>query len=299
METRPNKKEVESEKATRPRYDFEVSQEQRVTERPSSCRIAVVQFPAQDDKSDNLQKAVTLAWQAADDGADIIAFPEMFLLPWVFAEEDAENFAYLANRTDDGFWTPLRTVARDKQVVLLCPFFEHGVEERRYNSCMVIDANGEIVGRYRKRHLPPDNERLHFMPGDGPFTTFPTAFGRIGIYICWDNFFPEGARALALDGADIVFAPTAATDENAAYKWELAIAGNALANGIPWVRVNRIGEDFYPANFVALPDGQIMPLDSEPGYTIVDIDYTFSDRVRAEWTFMQDRRPELYGDLID
>lgn len=285
---------------TRPRYDFEVSPELSdfIPARPDGVRIALVHFEPEQHKSDNMQTAVRLAWQAADEGANIISFPEMFLLPWVFASEEVDAYEHLADPFNGNIWTPLRTLARDKQVVLVCPFFERGDDKRNYNSCLVIDIHGEIAGCYRKRHLPPDNERLHITPGDGIFSAFQTAYGRVGVYICYDNFFPEGARAIALDGADIVFAPSASTEIDAAFKWEIAIASHALANGIPWVRINRIESPCYRASFVALASGEIVPVDSDEGFALVEIDYTDTDRVRAKWPFMEDRRPDQYQVLV-
>ncbi len=285
---------------TRPRYDFEVSPEasEYLPIRPNGVRIALIHFEPQPEKSDNMQTAVRLAWQAAEEGANIIAFPEMFLLPWHFASDDPASYKHLADPFNSHVWIPLRTLARDKQVVLVCPFFERGDDKKNYNSCLVIDIHGEIAGCYRKRHLPPDNERLHMTPGDGIFSAFQTAYGRIGVYICWDNFFPEGARALALDGADIVFAPSAATEVDAAYKWEIAIASHALANGIPWVRINRIESPCYRASFVALASGELIPVDSSEGFALVDIDYTATDRIREKWPFLDDRRPDQYMGLV-
>lgn len=299
-DTKPRREHDRTEEPTRPRYDFEVSVEtaEEMVERPETVAVAMVHFEPKTDKNDNMQTAVRLAWQAADEGAQIIAFPEMFLLPWVFSSEEVEEHRYLADPFNGNIWTPLRTLARDKQVVLVCPFFERGEDGHFYNSALVIDIHGEIAGAYRKRHLPPDNERLHLTPGDGIFSAFQTAYGRVGVYICYDNFFPEGARAIALDGADIVFAPSAATEQDAAYKWEIAIAGNALANGIPWVRINRIEKPCYRASFVALASGEIIHVESEEGFALVEIDYAQSDRVRAKWPFMEDRRPDQYQELI-
>lgn len=299
QDTKP-RREIRTEEPTRPRYDFEVSVEsaEHVPERPDSVVVAMIHFEPKPDKNDNMQRAVRLAWQAADEGAQIIAFTEMFLLEWVFSSEEVEAYRHLADPFNGNVWTPLRTLARDKQVVLVCPFFERGNDDHYYNSALVIDIHGDIAGTYRKRHLPPDNERLHLTPGDGIFSAFQTAYGRVGVYICYDNFFPEGARALALDGADIVFAPSAATEQDAAYKWEVAIAANALANNLPWVRLNRIDPPCYRASFVALASGEVVPVNSDEGFALVEIDYTATDRLRQQWPFMQDRRPDQYQDLV-
>lgn len=282
---------------TLPKVDWEISSERRPISfpRPDAVTVGLVQFPSGEDKQANIQRALGLAWQAADAGAEIIAFPEMFMLPWVFAEPEP-HYQHLADSPDSSVWEPFKLLAHDKQVVLVCPFFERGIEGRLYNSALVIDTDGTIVGKYRKHHLPPDNERQHWMPDSSPFSALPTRKGRIGVYICWDNFFPEGARALALDHADIVFGPSAATERNAAYKWKIAFQHNAMINGIPWVRLNRIDPPCYPATYVVDAEGQIIHEVSseEEGSSLATVDYTLTDRIRQQWTFMADRRPEMY-----
>lgn len=287
---------------TLPQVDWQIGAESSQVNfpRPDGVVAGLIQFPAEDDKHDNINRALQLAWEAADAGADIIAFHEMFMLPWVFFDEEP-GYEDLADTIDSPVWEPFRMLAAEKEVVLVCSFYEAGIEGRCYNSALVIDTDGVIAGRYRKRHLPPDTERVHFARGGGPFATFPTRKGRIGVYICWDNFFPEGARALALDGADIVFAPSAATELESAHRWRLAIQANAMFNGIPWVRINRSEVPFYANKFVAGADGKMTFYSDEPGewVSLVEIDYTATDRSRAGWTFLQDRRPRLYKRLTE
>ncbi|MBI5929419.1 MAG: hypothetical protein HY862_08930 [Chloroflexi bacterium] len=302
QETRPSRPigktgPLRDPQQTLPKVDWEISSERRPLSfpRPDTVNLGLVQFPAGDDKQTNIQRALGLAWQAADAGAEIIVFPEMFMLPWLFAEPEA-HYQNLADSADGGVWEPFKMLAHDKRVVLVCSFFERGMEGRFYNSALVIDTDGTIVGKYRKHHLPPDNERQHWMPDSSPFSAFPTRKGRIGIYICWDNFFPEGARALALDHADIVIGPSAATELDAAYKWKIAFQHNAMVNGIPWVRINRIEPPCYPASFVVDAEGQITheTNSAEEGFSLATVDLTLTDRVRQQWTFMADRRPEMY-----
>jgi predicted amidohydrolase len=302
METRPNRPVsktnlLRSTQETLPKVDWEISSDRRPLSfpRPDNLTVGLVQFFSGDDKQANIQRALGLAWQAADAGAEIIAFPEMFMLPWVFAEPEA-RYQNLAETMDSTIWEQFKMLAHDKQVVLVCSFFERGMEGRFYNSTLIIDTDGTVVGRYRKHHLPPDNERLHWIPDSSPFSSFPTRKGRIGVYICWDNFFPEGARALALDHADIVFGPSAATEEDAAYKWKVVFQHNAMINGIPWVRINRIEPPCYPASYVVNAEGQIIHEVNtiEEGFSLATVDLTLTDRVRKQWTFMEDRRPEMY-----
>lgn len=266
---------------------------------PDEVQIGLVQFRASEEKHTNIQCALSLAWEAAEAGADIIAFHEMFMLPWVFSEPE-DVYEPLADTVESNVWDPFKTLAAQKQVVLVCSFFELGFENRKYNSAVVIDTDGAIVGTYRKRHLPPDNERVHFTRGTGPFSAFNTHKGRVGIYVCWDNFFPEGARALALDDADIVFAPTAATERDHAYKWRIALQHNALINTTPWVRLNRIESPFYGDNFVLNAEGKMIHEvnHQDEAFSLVPINYKSRQSIREQWTFLQDRRPDLYGSLI-
>lgn len=262
---------------------------------PRTVQIGLIQFAPQIDKQDNIDLALQLAHQAAQGGADIIAFHEMFMLQWFF-DDHVDRYSNLADSIDSPIWTDFKKLAAQHQVVLVCSFFESGEANQRHNSVLVIDTDGSIAGHYRKHHLPPDNERVHFTPGNEPFAAIQTQKGRIGVYICWDNFFPEGARALALDGANIVFAPSAATDLESVYKWQIALQHNALVNGVPWVRINRVEMPFYGHRLVVNAGGQIVyeSTDNQDGVDIISIDYHDTEIIRQEWTFLQDRRPTLY-----
>jgi predicted amidohydrolase len=297
---RPDVDEDESDESM-PQVDWQIGADESAENvpRPDGVIAGLISYPTLDDKQANIARALQLAWEAADGGAEIIAFQEMFMLPWVF-DDDEPAYDALADSADSTIWEQFQILAAEKQVVLVCPFFEAGFDGRYYNSTLVIDIDGYIVGSYRKRHLPPDNERVHFHVGTGPISTFPTHKGRIGVYICWDNFFPEGARALALDGADLVMAPSAATELESAYKWHIAIQHNAMVNGIPWIRINRAELPFYPTKFVADAEGKRKFYTDDAGQwiSLVKIDYTQSDRVREQWTFLQDRRPEIYRQIV-
>lgn len=306
FETRPNlRQDVEQamqHQDTLPQVDWKIGEDTSPLsfQRPNGIVAGLIQFTPEDDKQANINHALQLAWEAADEGADVIAFQEMFMLPWVF-NDDEPMWDVLAEPMDSLVWEPFRALALEKEVALVLSFFEAGIEGRFYNSALVIDTDGVTAGRYRKRHLPPDNERIHFARGKGPFSAFPTRKGRIGVYICWDNFFPEGARAIALDKADIVFAPSAATELEASYKWRLAIQHNAMVNGIPWVRINRSEMPFYASKMVAGADGKVTFFSDDPNekLSVVEIDYRQTDTIREEWTFMKDRRPEIYNRLVE
>ncbi len=301
QDTTPSRPDRHKERQeTLPHVDWEINHQTGPLKfpRPDSIVAGLVQFDPIDDKQANIQRALQLAWQASDDGAEVILFPEMFMLPWVF-DDDEDVYEPLADASESALWEPFQSLASEKDVVLVCPYFERGVDGRLYNSAVVIDVDGYISGNYRKRHLPPDNERVHFTGGEGPLSAFNTRKGRIGVYICWDNFFPEGARALALDQADIVFAPTAATELASLYKWNIAIQHNAMINGIPWVRLNRCEEPFYANKMVVNAEGRKIFYSDDPNehISLVEIDYTLTDSIRNEWTFLADRRPSIYQQL--
>ncbi len=263
-----------------------------------SLTLGLIQFAADADESANLYRALTMAEQAAQQGAQFIVFHEMFMLPWVFGRQDEAQD--LAHGADSEIWAPFRSLARHYESVLICSFFERDTDNY-YNAALVIDADGTTAGHYRKHHLPPDNERLHFARGDEPIRAFPTRYGKIGVYVCWDNFFPEGARALALDGARIVFAPTAATDREAAHRWETVLCANAMVNGCYWVRANRIEPPFYGASMIIGPDGRVMagPLGTSDMITLSSLDMDRIESERRAWTFLADRRPDQYGALVE
>jgi N-carbamoylputrescine amidase len=199
----------------------------------------------------------------------------------------------------------MRELAVAHEVVLVCPIFEAGDEQRFYNSAVVIDAGGAILGSYRKVHVPQIplwEERYYFAPGNRGFPVFETKFAVIGVQICWDNFFPEGSRILALKGAQIIFCPTAAAFASQK-KWETVITANAITNGVYNFRVNRVGreekQDFYGMSFCVSPEGELLgpPAGMKEGIALIDIDLKQIQKVRKEWPFSKDRRPEAYGEV--
>ena len=176
-----------------------------------------------------------------------------------------------------------------------------------YNSAVVIDAGGEILGVYRKVHVPQIplwEEKFYFSPGNLGFPVFKSKFASIGIQICWDNFFPEGSRILAMKGAQIIFSPTGAAFASQS-RWETVISSNAIANGVYIFRVNRVGseekQDFYGRSFCVSPEGELVdkPTGMKEGIAILDIDLRTIDEVRREWPFFKDRRPETYKEIAE
>ena len=199
----------------------------------------------------------------------------------------------------------MQKLAKENGAVLVCPIFETGDEQAFYNSAVVIDAGGEILGSYRKIHVPQIplwEEKYYFSAGNLGFPVFKTRFAVIGVQICWDNFFPEGSRILALKGAQIIFSPTAAAFASQK-KWETVISSNAISNGIYIFRVNRVGseekQDFYGRSFCISPEGELLdePAGMKEGIAFVDIELKDIDKVRKEWPFFKDRRPEIYHEI--
>jgi N-carbamoylputrescine amidase len=268
-------------------------------------KVAGVQMFCSEDKERNVEKAVRLAQIAAEKGAQIICFQELFTTHWFPKEMDRKHFTLAENLKGPSLGR-MREVARAHEIALVCPFFEEGEEGGFYNTAVVFDAGGEVLGRYRKIHIPQIplwEEKYYFAPGNLGFPVFHTKFAAVGIQVCWDNFFPEGSRILALKGAQIIFSPTAAAFASQK-RWETVISGNAISNGVFVFRVNRVGseekQDFYGKSFCVSPEGEMVdrPTGMKEGIALVEIDLGDVERVRREWSFFKDRRPETYGEIL-
>ena len=218
---------------------------------------------------------------------------------------DSRHFA-IAERVDGPSIKKMQKIAKENEAVLVCPMFEMDEDKTFYNSAIVIDAGGEILGKYRKIHLPQIplwEEKYYFTPGNLGFPVFKTKFAVIGVQLCWDNFFPEGSRILALKGAQIIFSPTAAAFASQK-KWETVISSNAISNGVYLFRVNRVGseekQDFYGKSFCVSPEGELLdePTGMKEGIALIDINLKSIDKVRKEWPFFKDRRPETYKEIL-
>lgn len=267
-------------------------------------KLAGIQLSCYEEKDRNIEKAVKFAQIAIEKGAKIICFQELFTNPWFPREMSQAHFSF-AEKMDGPSVSPMQKLSRDHGVVVICPIFERG-EKGFFNAAVVIDAGGEILGQYRKIHVPQIplwEERYYFSPGDLGFPVFKSKFAVIGIQICWDNFFPEGSRILALKGAQIIFSPTAAAFASQK-RWETVISGNAISNGVYVFRVNRVGseekQDFYGRSFCVSPEGELMdkPTGMKEAIAFVDIDLKEIEGVRKEWPFFKDRRPEVYKEIF-
>jgi N-carbamoylputrescine amidase len=280
-------------------------------------KIAGVQFGGHVDKEVNLATAERLVREAAARGAQIVCPPELFSTIYFCVEERQEYFEWaepIPGPTTDR----MGKLARETGIVLICPIFERTADGRFYNSAAVLGPDGEIVGTYRKSSIPfmdrarsaepRGNEKFYFQPGDLGFPTFPTPFGaRIGILICYDRHFPEAARILGLGGADIVFVPTV-TSGMTRYLWDLELRAHAATNIYYVCGVNKVGVDVggstrnhFGSSLIANPRGEIIAQANDTGedIAIADIDLGVIPALRAMWGYYRDRRPDLYGPLVE
>ncbi|HEY4485200.1 MAG TPA: nitrilase-related carbon-nitrogen hydrolase [Nitrospiria bacterium] len=266
-------------------------------------KVAGIQMSCSADPEANLQKASEMISLAAERGARIVATQQLFHLPWFAHESRKEHFQY-AEPMEGPAVTALRRLAKRHGVVLVGAVFEKDGNSH-FSTAVVIEKDGSILGRYRKVHppqIPLWEERTYFQAGDLGFPVFETSCARIGIQICWDNFFPEGSRILALRGAQIIIAPTAAALASQD-RWEKMICANAISNNVFILRVNRVGKEerqtFYGRSFCVGPFGDMTAAPAAPRDAIVFADLRLDEvqETREIWTFLSDRRPDQYGDI--
>jgi len=273
--------------------------------------LAAIQCPLGGGRADNLARVEAHMRAAAARGAQVILPPELFEGPYFCREEKAEWFAEARAIEDDEADARMRNVARELGVVVPVSFFERAGQVY-YNSIAVIDADGAVLGVYRKSHIPDGpgyEEKFYFRPGDTGFRVWPTRHGRIGVGICWDQWFPESARAMMLLGAEVLLYPTAIGSEphepdlDTRDPWQRAMIGHAVSNVVPVVAANRIGEEegqrFYGSSFIADSRGdKVAELGrDDEGVIVAPFDLDALARTRAAWGFFRDRRPELYDVL--
>jgi N-carbamoylputrescine amidase len=268
-------------------------------------KIAGIQMFADEDKGKNIKKAKELISIAAENGAKIVCLGELFSTRW-FPREANKELLTLAEDENGETIRSISQYAKENNIVIISPIFEKDADGKYYNSAFIIDDDGIILGKYRKIHIPQIplwEEKFYFSPGNLGFPVFKTKYANIGIQICWDNFFPEGSRILALKGAEIIFAPTAAAFATH-YKWQTVISANAIVNGIFIFRINRVGKEekqhFYGKSFCVSPEGELLDIPSGVGEGIVfvTVDFKEINLVRREWSFMKDRREEIYKEIL-
>ncbi|MCZ6662633.1 MAG: acyltransferase [Actinobacteria bacterium] len=277
---------------------------------PNVVRAAIVQTAWTGDQDSMIKKNVDYARQAAEQGAQVMCFQELFYGPYFCQVQENEHFAY-AEPIPDGPTTKLMLdLAKETGMVLIVPIFEMEQAGFYYNTAAVIDADGTYLGKYRKNHIPHVKgfwEKFYFRPGNLGYPVFDTAVGKVGVYICYDRHFPEGWRALGLNGAKIVFNPSAVDRGLSMHLWNLEQPASAVANEYFIGAINRVGKeefgdnDFYGSSYFVDPRGQIVgdsASDTEEELVIRDLDLDTVEEVRQQWAFYRDRRPDAYQDLV-
>lgn len=276
-----------------------------------SITLAVVQTELSDDMGENISRVSSHVRDAARQGADVILPPELFCGHYFCTEQSESHFARALPVVGHPAVSAMQELARELAVVIPVSIYERSGPEL-YNSVVIADAGGEILGTYRKAHIPDGPgymEKFYFRPGDTGFRVWDTARGRIGVGICWDQWFPEAARAMALQGAEVLLYPTAIGSEphdpslDTRDRWQRAMQGHAVSNVIPVAAANRTGTEgeqvFYGSSFIAGPDGaKLAELSrTESGVALASFDLDQLQTQRAAWGFFRDRRSDLYGAL--
>lgn len=277
--------------------------------------VAATQMKCTWNRQETLERAERLVRQAAGQGADIILIQELFETPYFCQLQKFEYMKLATTAAENPAVRHFQKIAKELKVVLPVSFFEKA-GNTAFNSVAVVDADGTVLGIYRKSHIPdglPYAEKFYFTPGDTGFKVWKTRYGNIGVGICWDQWFPEAARAMALLGAEMLFYPTAIGSEptlekDSSIHWRNTMAGHAAANMMPVIASNRIGTEndensgmtFYGGSFIADNHGEIVvQADSRTeGVITVDFDLDALAEERREWGIFRDRRPELYQILM-
>lgn len=281
-------------------------------------KVAALQFSCSKDVQENINKAEKMVREAAGNGANIILLPELFEHQYFCQEKRYDYYNYALPLDENPAVNRFKEVAKELEVVIPVSFYEREID-RLFNTVAMIDADGSVLGIYRKTHIPDDHfyqEKFYFTPGDTGFKVFDTRFGRIGVGICWDQWFPETARCMAVQGAEMLLYPTAIGSEpildvDSSGHWRRVMQGHAAANLMPVVAANRIGVetvepckenagqssslDFYGCSFIADATGDIIASAKQEEtilYGEFDLDALKEDRL--SWGLFRDRRPETY-----
>lgn len=278
-------------------------------------KVAAVQMSCSRIIEENLAKAERLIREAAAQGAQIILLQELFATPYFCQKENVDYYKLAEELQTSRVVNRFQPLAKELGTVLPISFYEKA-NNALYNSISVIDADGQLLGTYRKSHIPDGpgyEEKFYFNPGDTGFKVWETRYGKIGIGICWDQWFPETARCMALMGAELLFYPTAIGSEpydssiDSKSHWQACMLGHAAANLIPVIAANRIGTEtdqdssitFYGSSFIAGPQGNILKEANRTDETLLfeEFDLDALSLQRLEWGIFRDRRPDLYGIL--
>ncbi len=280
-------------------------------------RIAGIQMQGHIDKEANVKKAAEFVREAANKGAKIVCLQELFNIVYPAYEQKQEYYG-MAEPIPGPTIDQMADLAKELGIILVAPIYEKVLRGKYYNTAVVLGKEGEIIGKYRKSHIPLDlppesgapysNEKLYFAPGDTGFQVFPTHFGiNVGLIICADRHYPEAGRVLALRGADMIFVPNASSSQATQYAWEVDIRSLAMHNLLYVAGVNRVGIDiggsprkWFGTSMIVSPEGETIAQAGGENDEIIyaDIDLTLIDKVRNYWGFYRDRRPDLYHELV-
>jgi N-carbamoylputrescine amidase len=277
-------------------------------------KIGIPQLSCSSDVSDNLAKTVEAVKKLAAEGANVIVLQELFRSLYFCDVEDYQNFS-LAESIPGPSTELLSELAAGLGVVIVASLFEKRAEGLYHNTTAVLDADGSFLGKYRKMHIPDDPgyyEKFYFTPGDSGYKVFKTRFGKIGVLICWDQWYPEAARITSLMGADFIVYPTAIgwaenqpeeVNQDQYHAWQSVMKGHSVANGIPVVAVNRTGTEgsmnFWGGSFITNAFGKVLfqAPHEEESLSVQEIDLSLSDFYRTHWPFLRDRRTDSYSEL--
>ncbi len=276
--------------------------------------LGLIQMKAGKDAKSTLAKTTDKIREAAHKGAEIVCLQELFLSSYFPQQEDAKEFD-LAEPIPGPTTESLSKLAAEEKIVIVASLFEKRSAGVYHNTAVVLDADGSLVGKYRKMHIPDDPryyEKFYFTPGDLGFPSVDTRHGKIGVLICWDQWFPEAARLIALSGAQIIFYPTAigkvpedtpAVARSQRLAWRLVQQGHAVANGVYVAAVNRVGREgklqFWGSSFVVDPSGEMVAEagDTKEEILLANCNLGKIDETRRNWPFLRDRRIDAYGNL--
>lgn len=287
---------------------------------PDIIKIGMVQHSFSEDIESNRQRNASAIDNLASEGANLIVLSELHDSLYFCQTENVDNFKYACHLEEfSEFYSKL---AQENKIVLVTSAFERRARGLYHNTALVFDSDGSMVGKYRKMHIPDDPgfyEKFYFTPGDLGFNPIKTSLGKLGVLVCWDQWYPEAARIMAMKGADMLIYPTAigwnpddSSDEKERQReaWITIQRAHAVANGLPVISVNRCGFeedpsgqtsgiDFWGSSFVAGPQGEILKMcpEDSPEETIVDLDLNRTENVRHWWPFLRDRRIDHYSDL--
>jgi len=276
-----------------------------------ATNAAPTDAPIEEIKRLNIEKHLKLIEDAARRGVQILCMQEVFTTPYFCAEQQTRWYEAVERIPDGPTVKLMQEVAKQHGMVIVVPIYEEEIAGIYYNTAAVIDADGKYLGKYRKNHIPHVNpgfwEKFYFRPGNLGYPTFETAYARVGVYICYDRHFPEGARALGLNGAEIVFNPSATVAGLSEYLWRLEQPAHAVANGYFVGAINRVGHEqpwdigeFYGQSYFCDPRGQVVaeaPRDQD-FLVVADLDLDQIREVRNTWQFFRDRRPDTYQSLV-